>query len=187
MAVNIAVFFRKTVKNAVPPERTVPMQQTTELDSIDLRILDNLQHEGRLTMTELGERVGLSTSPCSQRVRRLEKLGVITGYHAKINPVAAGMTLLVFVEITLAAKSEPIFKKVRDELANIPEVLECHLISGSFDYLVKARLSGMTKYRQLLGTMLECIPVPAQSNSYVVMEEVKESTVVRLIKRSGKI
>lgn len=156
------------------------MQQTSELDSIDLRILDLLQHRGRLTMTELGDEVGLSTSPCSQRVKRLERLGVITGYHAKINPATVGRPLLVFVEITLAQKSEQIFRKVRDELEHMPEVLDCHLISGSFDYLVKARLSGMAEYRQLLGSMLKKIPVPAQSNSYVVMEEIKESFVIQV-------
>ena len=148
------------------------------LDATDLRILDQLQRDGRLTMTELGERVGLSTSPCSQRIKRLEAQGVITGYHARVNPTALGKSLLVFVEITLAQKSEQIFKKVRDELQNVPEVLECHLISGSFDYLVKARLAGMSEYRSLLGSILQQMPVPAQSNSYVVMEEVKESFVI---------
>ncbi len=162
------------------------MQQTPELDAIDLRILDLLQREGRLTMTELGERIGLSTSPCSQRVKRLEREGVITGYHARIDPVAAGKTLLVFVEITLSEKSEHIFKKVREELSHMPEVLECHLVSGSFDYLVKARLGGMPEYRQLLGSMLKRIPVAAQSNSYVVMEEVKESFTVSLGNRGGR-
>lgn len=166
----------------IPPESSA-VQQTSQLDSIDLRILDLLQHQGRLTMTELGDKVGLSTSPCSQRVKRLERLGVITGYHAKINPATAGRTLLVFVEITLTQKSEPIFKKVRDELEHMPEVLECHLVSGTFDYLVKARLSGMAEYRQLLGSMLKKIPVPAQSNSYVVMEEIKESFVIKLKQR----
>lgn len=152
----------------------------TELDTIDLKILDLLQQDGRLTMTELGERVGLSTSPCSQRVKRLEKLGVIAGYHARLDPAALGKTLLVFVEITLAQKSEDIFRKIRDELRHMPEVLECHLVSGSFDYLVKARLAGMSEYRALLGAMLKRIPVPAQSSSYVVMEEVKESLELRL-------
>lgn len=150
----------------------------SEIDSIDRRILDLLQQDGRLTMTELGERVGLSTSPCSQRVKRLEAQGVIKGYHARVNPTALGKNLLVFVEITLAQKSEHIFKKVRDELQNMPEVLECHLISGSFDYLVKLRLAGMSEYRHLLGSILQRMPVPAQSNSYVVMEEVKESFLI---------
>ena len=155
----------------------------SELDSIDRRILDLLQQNGRLTMTGLGEQVGLSTSPCSQRVKRLGAQGVITGYHARVNPAALGRSLLVFVEITLAQKSEQIFKKVRDELQNMPEVLECHLISGSFGYLVKARLAGMSEYRSLLGSILQQMPVPAQSNSYVVMEEVKESFVVPLGRR----
>ena len=158
----------------------------SELDSIDRRILDLLQQNGRLTMTELGEQVGLSTSPCSQRVKRLEAQGVITGYHARVNPAALGRSLLVFVEITLAQKSEQIFKKVRDELQNMPEVLECHLISGSFDYLVKARLSAMREYRDLLGQILRQIPAPAQSNSYVVMEEVKESFVVPVDRGRGR-
>lgn len=157
-----------------------------ELDALDLRILDLLQQQGRLTMTELGERIGLSTSPCSQRVKRLEQAGVIQGYHAKVDPVAVGQTLLVFVEITLSEKSEQIFKKVRDELAHIPEVLECHLVSGSFDYLVKARLAGMADYRQLLGSMLKRIPVAAQSNSYVVMEEIKESVALPLRRGAGR-
>ena len=147
----------------------------SELDTIDLRILDLLQEQGRLTMTELGERVGLSTSPCSQRVKRLEQMGVITGYHAKVDAPSVGRNVLVFVQITLAEKSEQVFKKVRDELADIPEVLECHLVSGSFDYLVKARLTDMSEYRHLLGSMLKRIPVAAQSNSFVVMEEIKES------------
>ena len=157
----------------------------SELDSIDRRILDLLQQDGRLTMTELGERVGLSTSPCSQRVKRLEAQGVIKGYHARVNPAALGKNLLVFVEITLAQKSEHIFKKVRDELQNMPEVLECHLISGSFDYLVKVRLTDMSEYRHLLGSILQQMPVPAQSNSYVVMEEVKESFVIPV--QRGKV
>ena len=152
-----------------------------ELDTRDLRILDLLQQQGRLTMTEQGESVGLSTSPCSQRVKRLEQLGVITGYYARINPQALGRSLLVFVEITLTEKSEQIFKKVRDALAHIPEVQECHLIAGRFDYLIKARLGGMNEYRRLLGTILAQMPVPAQSNSYVVMEEVKESTALRVV------
>ena len=152
-----------------------------ELDTIDLRILDLLQQQGRLTMTELGESVGLSTSPCSQRGRRLEQLGGGSGYYARINPQALGRSLLVFVEITLTEKSEQIFKKVRDALAHIPEVQECHLIAGRFDYLIKARLGGMNEYRRLLGTILAQMPVPAQSNSYVVMEEVKESTALRVV------
>ena len=102
-----------------------------------------------------------------------------------LRPHQWAKNLLVFVEITLAQKSEHIFKKVRDELQNMPEVLECHLISGSFDYLVKVRLTDMSEYRHLLGSILQHMPVPAQSNSYVVMEEVKESFVIPV--QRGKI
>lgn len=149
-----------------------------ELDRIDRRILDILQREGRISMTELGERIGLSTSPCAERVRRMERSGVITGYHARVDPKALGRTLLVFVEITLSAKSGEVFDAVRKALLHMPEVMECHLVSGSFDYLVKARLAAMADYRELLGSLLDKLPVPAQSHSYVVMEEVKDSRVI---------
>ena len=149
-----------------------------DFDRIDRKILEELQREGRLSMTELAERVSLSVSPCTERVRRLERSGVILGYHARVNPEALGRGLLVFVELTLASKSAAVFDAVRQALLLEPRVLECHLISGSFDYLVKARLSAMREYRDLLGQILRQIPVPAQSNSYVVMEEIKENGVL---------
>ena len=152
-----------------------------DLDRLDLKILDLLQRQGRMSMTELGEQIGLSTSPVSERVRRLERRGVITGYHARVNPQALGRSLLVFVEITLSSKSPQVFEKVRREMQHLSDVLECHLVSGSFDYLVKARLGEMAHYRELLGSILKRIPVPSTSNSYVVMEEIKESTVMEFL------
>lgn len=146
----------------------------TDLDRTDRKILDILQRQGRISMTDLAEQIGLSTSPCSERVRRMEREKVITGYHARVDPVALGKTLLVFVEITLSSKSGDVFDKVRQELQHVPEVMECHLVSGGFDYLVKARLGGMSEYRHLLGDILKKLPVTAESRSYVVMEEVKE-------------
>jgi len=146
-----------------------------DIDRIDRKILDALQREGRLPMTELAQRIGLITSPCTERVKRLEREGVIEGYHARVNPEALGRTLLVYVELTLSSKSTQIFDAVRQALLLEPRVLECHLISGSFDYLVKVRLTAMREYRELLGHILRQIPVPAQSNSYVVMEEIKEN------------
>ena len=152
----------------------------TELDRIDRKILEILQRQGRIPMTELAQQIGLSTSPCTERVRRMEREGVITGYHARIDPQAIGKTLLVFVEITLSSKSADVFDKVRTELLHVPEVMECHLVSGGFDYLVKARLRAMNDYRRLLGDLLKKLPVTAESNSYVVMEEVKESLYLPL-------
>ena len=146
-----------------------------ELDRTDRKILDILQREGRISMTELAERVGLSASPCSERVRRMEREKVITGYHAHLAPAALGKSLLVFVEIKLASKSGEIFDQVRQELLHVPDVQECHLVSGDFDYLVKARLSEMNEYRRLLGEILKRLPASAESHSYVVMEEIKET------------
>ena len=159
------------------------MASTSEkhpLDRTDRKILDILQREGRIAITELAERVGLSASPCSERIKRMERDGVITGYHAHLSPEALGKTLLVFVELKLSSKSEEVFDKVRKELLHVPDVLECHLVSGGFDYLVKARLGGMREYRRLLGDILKKLPVPAESHSYVVMEEVKDTQILPL-------
>lgn len=157
-----------------------PNPEFPPLDRIDRRILDILQREGRMSMTELAPQVGLSTSPCGERVRRLERTGVITGYHARVDPRALGRALLVFVQIRLSAKSGDVFDQVRDELMNVPEVLECHLVSGDFDYLVKARLRGMEEYRDLLGRLLRSMPVAAESRSFIVMESVKEAGALPL-------
>ncbi|TVO58632.1 MULTISPECIES: winged helix-turn-helix transcriptional regulator [Denitromonas] len=146
-----------------------------ELDRLDRKILDLLQKNGRLPMTELADKVGLSSTPCTERVRRLERDGVITGYHAHLNPVALGKPLLVFVEIKLSAKSGDVFDKVKHEMLFIPEVMECHLVSGEFDYLIKARISQMGEYRRLLGNILLKLPGATESRSSVVMEEIKET------------
>jgi len=149
-----------------------------ELDRLDRRILDWLQKNGRISITELAAQVGLSASACAERVRRLEREKVILGYHARISPEAVSKSLLVFVEIKLSAKSGDVFEKVKTELLLVPEVMECHLVSGGFDYLVKFRLRGMAEYRHLLGTILKRLPVAAESHSYVVMEELKEELSV---------
>ncbi|THF64118.1 winged helix-turn-helix transcriptional regulator [Pseudothauera rhizosphaerae] len=146
-----------------------------ELDRIDRKILDILQKNARIAMTELAEKVGLSATPCTERVRRLEREGVITGYHAHVNPHALGRGLLVFVEIKLSAKSGEVFERVKNEMRYVPEVMECHLVSGDFDYLVKARIAEMGEYRRLLGNILLKLPAAAESRSYVVMEEIKET------------
>ncbi len=148
---------------------------TANIDRTDRKILEILQRQGRISMTELAEQIGLSTSPCTERVKRMEREGVITGYHAKLSPVALGKTLLVFIEIKLASKSDEVFEKVRKELLHVADVQECHLVSGGFDYLVKARLGGMSEYRRLLGDVLKKLPVEAESHSYIVMEEIKET------------
>lgn len=152
-----------------------------QLDRLDRQILNILQNDGRIAMTELADRVHLSPTPCSDRFKRMERDGVILGYHARVNPHAVGRNLLVFLEIKLSAKSGDVFDRVKEALRVVPEVLECHLVSGEFDYLVKARLSEMNAYRRLLGDILKRLPAAASSHSYVVMEEVKESTFLDMV------
>ncbi|OWY40643.1 AsnC family transcriptional regulator [Xenophilus sp. AP218F] len=150
------------------------------LDKMDLKILRLLQKNGRIPMTELAEKVGLSTTPCTERVRRMEREGIIDGYYARLNPQLLGASLLVFVEIKLEAKSGNIFDAFRREILSIPEILECHLVSGEFDYLIKARIPDMSMYRKLLGDILLQLPSAKESKSYVVMEEVKETLALPL-------
>jgi Lrp/AsnC family leucine-responsive transcriptional regulator len=149
------------------------------LDRIDLHILSILQDDGRIVMKDLAERVGLSLTPCIERVKRMERDGVIDGYHARVTPRALGLHVLVFVEITLRQKSEQAFERFRRAMLAIPEVMECHLVSGDFDYLIKARIPEMTEYRRLLGEILH-VADGGQSKSYVVMEEVKETLAVSI-------
>lgn len=151
-----------------------------KLDRIDRMILDILQRDGRIAISELAAHVNLSTTPCSERVKRLEREGIIMGYYARLNPEMLERNLLVFLEIKLSAKSGDVFDQVARNLTEIPEVLECHLISGDFDYLVKARLKEMSAYRRLLGDLLKKLPASASSHSYVVMEEVKEGLYLDL-------
>ncbi|WP_028310295.1 AsnC family transcriptional regulator [Derxia gummosa] len=155
-------------------------QTTRDLDRIDLKILDALQHDGRMPVTELAERVGLSVTPCAERIRRMEREGVILGYTVRLNPQALHLPLLVFVELKLAAKSGHIFEKFRREVENLPGVLECHLVSGDFDYLVKARISEIGAYRKMLGEVLLNLPGVTESRSYFVMEEIKETGILPL-------
>ena len=150
------------------------------LDRTDRQILNILQKDGRIAISELASRVNLSTTPCSERVKRLEREGIIMGYHARVNPQLIDRNLLVFLEIKLSAKSGDVFDQVARDLIEIPEVLECHLISGEFDYLVKARLKEMSAYRRLLGDLLKKLPSSASSHSYIVMEEVKESLYLEM-------
>jgi Lrp/AsnC family leucine-responsive transcriptional regulator len=148
------------------------------LDKIDRHILDLLQRDGRMPMTELAETIGLTVTPCIERVKRLERDKVITGYYARVSPLALDAGLLVFVEISMSSKSDRTFDDFRREILCIPQVLECHLVSGDFDYLVKARIKEIGQYRHLLGEILLRLPGVTQTKSCVVMEEVKESLFI---------
>lgn len=151
-----------------------------KLDAIDRRILGILQDEGRLSFTELAPRVGLTTSPCLERVRRLERDGIIKGYGARLDPRALGAGLLVFIELSLTYTSPDVFAAFKRAVGRLPQLLECHLVSGDFDYLIKARIADMEAYRHLLGQILEILPGVRNSRTLVVMEELKETATVPL-------
>ncbi len=155
-------------------------EQLITLDRIDRRILKELQENGRITNTELAKRVNLSATPCTERVKRLEKHGHIQQYQARLNPKLLDLELLVFVEISLLRTSPDVFEEFRIAVAKLPQVLECHLVSGNFDYLIKARVADMKAYRKLLGETLLTLPGVSDSRTYVVMEEVKETQTLPL-------
>ncbi len=146
-----------------------------QMDKIDRRILRELQRDGRLANVELAKRVGLSPTPCLERVKKLEDEGYIRGYHARLDPGRMGAGLLVFVEIRLLRTAMDVFEEFKRAVVVLPQVLECHLVSGDFDYLIKARVPDMAAYRRLLGETLLTLPHVSGSRSYAVMEEVKET------------
>ncbi len=145
------------------------------LDRTDRRILECLQADGRISNVELARKVNLTPTPCIERVKRLERQGFIRGYTALLNPELVNASLLVFVEIDLSHNSPDAFRRFRDEARKLPEIMECHLVSGNFDYLIKARVSDMKAYRELLGDKILSLPGVNGSRSYVVMEVVKET------------
>ena len=154
------------------------LQVTSGIDRIDKAILRELQNDGRMANVELSRRVGLSATPCLERVKRLEKQGYIKGYAAILSPELLEASLLVFVEIRLTRTTPDVFEEFKKSVIDLPQVLECHLVSGDFDYLVKARVADMVAYRQLLGETLLTLPGVSGSRTYVVMEEVKETICI---------
>lgn len=152
--------------------------QVKKLDRIDRNILSELQKDGRLSNVELSRRVGLSPTPCLERVKRLEAESFITGYKAILNPIKLDAALLVFVEITLTKTSPDVFDDFSKAVQALDVIQECHLVSGDFDFLLKTRVQDMAAYRELLGDTLLQLPAVSESRTYVVMEEVKSSNVL---------
>lgn len=146
------------------------------LDRLDRKILRVLQDEGRIAHVDLAERIGLSPTATTERVKRLTREGFVTGYGARLDPGKLGLSMLVFIEVTLDRTTADIFEKFDAAVKRSPEVLECHLIAGGFDYLVKARVPDMAHYRRFLGDVLLTLPGVRSTHTYPVMEEVKAET-----------
>lgn len=150
------------------------------LDKIDLRILSELQRDGRLANVALSKRVNLSPTPCLERVRRLEQNGYINGYHAELNAAKLGAGLLVFVQVSLDRTTPDIFSRFSSALKHLDQVQECHMVAGGFDYLLKLRFGNMASYRDFLGNDLATLPGVMQTHTYFVMEEVKQTSAIPL-------
>ncbi len=150
------------------------------IDRIDRRILAELQNDGKISNVNLAKLVGLSASPCLERVKRLEQQGYIIGYHARLDATKLGAAMLVFVEITLTKTSVDIFAEFSAAVQEHEDIQECHLVSGNFDFLLKTRVSDMANYRKLLGDTILRLPGVSESRSYVVMEEVKHTGAIKI-------
>ena len=142
-----------------------------DLDRIDRNILNELQKDGRISNVELSKRVGLSPTPCLERVRRLERQGFIQGYTALLNPHYLDASLLVFVEITLNRGAPDVFEQFNTAVQKLEEIQECHLVSGDFDYLLKTRVPDMSAYRKLLGETLLRLPgvISPATNTLIIL------------------
>lgn len=150
-------------------------RKSHELNRIDRNILRILQNDARISYAELAREIGLSTTPCKERVKRLEREGVIRSYQAILNPEFLDRGLVVFVQIRLNRTAQDIFEEFKQSASDLAEVQECYLVSGNFDYLIKARVADMTAYREFLGETLLTLPGVQESTSYVVMEQVKDT------------
>lgn len=167
-------YLQKTVESTKPSMRP----SADQLNRIDRHILRILQQDGRMSYAELARQVGLTTTPCIERVKRLEREGYINGYTAIVNPEYLDAGLIVFVQIRLVRTAPETFEDFKSAVIRLPEVQECYLVSGNFDYLIKARVADMAAYREFLGETLLTVPGVQESTSIVVMEAVKETLTI---------
>ena len=154
-------------------------------DRIDLRILSLLQGDGRLPNLKLAEAISLSPTATLARVQRLTRDGYILGYEARLNPIKLDAGMLVFVEVLLDRTTPNVFDQFKVAVQVQPEIMECHMVAGGFDYLLKTRSADMNAYRLFAGNVLWQLPGVRETRTYAVMEEVKHSTHLHLRQRPG--
>lgn len=150
------------------------MGEEALLDRFDRAILEQVAAEGRITIRQLADRIGLSATPCQARLRRLEREGYILGYHARIDPIKMGQNHVAFVQIKLSDTRDQALNQFNAAVAKIPQIEQCHMIAGSFDYLLKVRTSDIAAYRAVLGEKISGLPHVANSSTFFAMEAVVE-------------
>ena len=145
-----------------------------EIDSFDQAILNHLSTNGRMSVTELSRKIGLSKTPCQARIKRLETNGFITGYRAIINPIKLGLDHVAFVEVKLSDTRAKALAAFNASVMDIKEIEQCHMIAGGFDYLLKVRTQNITDYRHVMGEKISTLPHVSMTSTFVAMEAVKE-------------
>lgn len=166
----------------MPPKTTARQQPSPprasvhrELDRIDRQLLARLQRDGRAAVSQLAREVHLTVTPTLERVRRLENSGYIEGYFARLSPARLGLGLLAYVEVQLDRTTPDAFEHFKQAMLAHDEVMECHMVAGGFDYLLKVRVTDMERYRRFLGDRIAAVRGVQQTHTYFVMEEVKST------------
>jgi len=153
-------------------------EESKGLDKIDRKILRVLQEDGRIANLKLAEAVHLSPTAVLERVKRLTRDGYILGYEARLNPRKLGAAMMVFIEVVLDRTTPDVMNSFKAAVQIRPEILECHLVAGGFDYLIKTRVADMQAYRELIGTVVWSLPGVRETHTYAVMEEVKNTSLL---------
>ena len=148
------------------------MSSHSHIDQIDRKIIEVLRGDGRVTVTELASRVGLSKTPCQIRLKRLIDDGVIRGFRAVTDPVKLGLGHIAFAEVKLSDTREAALSAFANAVLQVREIEECHMIASSFDYLLKVRTADIHSYRRVLGEKISSLPHVASTSTFVVMESI---------------
>jgi Lrp/AsnC family leucine-responsive transcriptional regulator len=154
------------------------MTEAAVIDKIDAKILRVLQRDGRISNLKLAEDVHLSPTAVLERVKRLTRDGFILGYEARLNPAKLGAGMLVFVEVLLDRTAPDVMDAFKAAVHARPEIQECHLVAGGFDYLIKTRVADMSAYRGMIASVIWALPGVRETRTYAVMEEIKSSTAL---------
>lgn len=152
-------------------------QDAGELDHLDMRIMEALSEDGRMSVLQLSKQVGLSKTPCQTRLKRLVDEGYILGFRATLNPAKLGLEHIAFTEVKLSDTREKALDEFNAAVRKIKEVEECHMIAGAFDYLLKVRTTDIRKYRRVLGEKISSLPSVSNTSTFVVMESVKDTGI----------
>ena len=151
----------------------MPMKRN--IDSYDLKIIRLLVEDGRMPVTELARRIGMSKSPCQARLKRLQSDGYILGFRAQVDNAKLNQEHVAFAEVTMSDTREQALTAFNKAIKLIPEIEECHLIAGSFDYLLKVRTPNIVSYRKVLGESISSLPNVASTSTFVSMQSIKDS------------